>query len=158
MRPEREALGVIMFTASATASRTRLSGTRSAASVALPTLPFATTPLSASHLRSPIRNIRIASTPPILRLNGSRPKIRLLRSVARSCRLSGLPFDNHIRQTLTPQSDRTFAKATEACVRFDTGHQTHRPTPNQLPQLIDGLASPASIPLVTAPTPEPSRT
>ena len=37
----------------------------------------------------------------------------------------GLPFDDHIRQTLTTQSSLTLAKATEACVRFDTGHKIH---------------------------------
>jgi len=39
--------------------------------------------------------------------------------------LSGLPFDDHIRQSLTTQSDLALAKATEACVRFDTGQRIH---------------------------------
>jgi len=39
--------------------------------------------------------------------------------------LSGLPFDDHIHQSLTTQSDLTLTKATEACVRFDTGQRIH---------------------------------
>ena len=39
--------------------------------------------------------------------------------------LSSLPFDDHIRQALTTQSGLAFAKATEACIRFDTGRRIH---------------------------------
>jgi len=39
--------------------------------------------------------------------------------------LSGLPFDDHIRQALTTQSDLTLAQATEACVQLDTGQKIH---------------------------------
>jgi len=39
--------------------------------------------------------------------------------------LSGLPFDDHIHQSLTTQSDLMLAKATEACVQFNMGQRIH---------------------------------
>lgn len=39
--------------------------------------------------------------------------------------LSGLPFDDHVCQAQTIQSYLTLARATEACVHFNTVHKIH---------------------------------